>query len=108
MQIDRRDEQFSNTEDSMHERLEPESNVTVASDRHPWKHCGQSCLTDDGMQIEESDKQFPNTAHPIQKSLEGDSKVTAEREGHSQKQLSQSRSTEAGMQIERNAHLVKA
>jgi hypothetical protein len=58
MQIDESDEQFRNTQFSIRESLESESNVTVQRDSHPSKQRPPSLATDGGMQSCESDAQF--------------------------------------------------
>jgi hypothetical protein len=57
MQIDDSDEQCSNTWLSIHDSLDPDSNVTVESNSHPEKQCVQSFSTEAGMQIDESNEQ---------------------------------------------------
>jgi nicotinic acid mononucleotide adenylyltransferase len=86
----------------MDENLEPGSNATLASARHPSKHLAQSCSTDDGMQIDESDEQRQNAYSSIRDSREPDSNVTLESAEHRLKHLSQSCSTDDGMQIDEN------
>jgi hypothetical protein len=57
MEIDASDEHFAKTLGSIHESLEPDSNVTVERAEHPVKHSLQIRSTDDGMTIEQSDEQ---------------------------------------------------
>jgi hypothetical protein len=54
MSIDVSDAQLANASFSMHESVEPDSNVTAASVWHPWKQSWQSFLTAEGMQTDES------------------------------------------------------
>jgi hypothetical protein len=78
MQIDESDEHPRNANLSMHESLEPVSNVTLESPMHPVKQVSQSCSTDDGMQIDESDEHDENANFSMHESVEIDSNVTLE------------------------------
>jgi hypothetical protein len=80
--IDRSDEQYWNTDDSMRKSLEPGSNATLKSAVHRSKHSMPRMLTEDGMQIDESDEQFENACDPIRESVEPDSNVTLESAAH--------------------------
>jgi hypothetical protein len=83
MRIDESLEHFANAEGSMHERLEPDSNVTDERDQHSEKQDSQSFSTEEGMQIDESDEHFEKTIRSMPESLEPDSNVTDERDSHS-------------------------
>jgi hypothetical protein len=56
MQIDESDEQLSKALHSIHESLEPDSNVIVERDRHSLKQWLQIFLTEEGIQIDESEQ----------------------------------------------------
>jgi hypothetical protein len=57
MQIDESDEQDQKADSSIDESREPDSNVTLERDLHPWKQYLPSFSTEEGMQIDESDEQ---------------------------------------------------
>jgi hypothetical protein len=60
IQIDESDKQHSNAESSIHESLEPDSNVIVERELHVSKQYSQIFSTRKGIQIDESDEQDLN------------------------------------------------
>jgi hypothetical protein len=58
MQIEESDAQFANARWHMHASLEPGSNVTVESDRHPSKQKLSMDAREEGRQIVESEEQY--------------------------------------------------
>jgi hypothetical protein len=78
MQIDERDSQCEKADSGIDASLEPDSNVTVARDRHTWKHFLPSVSTVEGMQIDEREEQWENEYLSIQQSLEPGSNITVE------------------------------
>jgi hypothetical protein len=108
MQIDERDEQFSNAEPSMHKRFEPGSNAIRKSEPHSRKQDWQSVVTEEGMQIDERDEQFSNAEASMDKRFEPDSNATLNSHRHLLKQVCETSRTDDGMQIdETNARLQK-
>jgi hypothetical protein len=63
IQIDESDEQKQNASRSIHESLEPHSNVIVERELHPLKQLSQILSTEEGIRIDESDKQYENAIH---------------------------------------------
>jgi hypothetical protein len=86
MQIDERDEHWTNADTSIDESLEPEPNVTVERDPHRKKHALPSVLTEERREIDESDEQSANASAPIDESSEPDSNLTVDRDLQSKKQ----------------------
>jgi hypothetical protein len=60
MQIDNSDKQRQNALVSMRDRVERDSNVTVARDRQAAKQFAPSVPTDAGIEIDESEQQSEN------------------------------------------------
>jgi hypothetical protein len=68
MQIDERDEQFSNASSTTTESLEPGSNVIVRREVQSEKQQWARRSTYEGIQIDESDEQCPKAESPINES----------------------------------------
>jgi hypothetical protein len=60
IQIDESDKQFWNARYSIHESLEPDSNVIVERDSQSEKQESQIFSTEEGIQINEIDEQCSN------------------------------------------------
>jgi hypothetical protein len=84
----------------MNENVDPDSNVTVERDLHPWKQTLPRFSTEEGMKSDDSDEPYRNAYSPTDESLELDLNVTIERDLPLQKQSRRCWSTEEGMQID--------
>jgi hypothetical protein len=82
IQIDESDEHFENAQRLMHERVEPDSNVSVERKRQPSKQKSPICLSAEGIEIAESDEESENAASSMHKSFEPHSNPTDERGLH--------------------------
>jgi hypothetical protein len=93
----------------MLESSEPDSNVTVESNRHSAKHRVDRRSTAEGMQIDERDEQPSKAWSSILESSQPDSNVTVEREMQPAKHRAPSVVREEGRQIDASdEHALKA
>jgi hypothetical protein len=80
MQTDDSDEQPENTDISIREIGESDTNATVNSELHSEKHASPRLSTDERIEIDASDAQEPNAEFSRRAIFEPDSNVTFERE----------------------------